>query len=199
MEWFPVRGLDRSTGRISFQFMRNFIFLALVTAPGFALSCPAVPDRSAEKAPLYAGLLAAENEMGAAPYNAELWEIWLDAPDATAQALLDEGMNARRFGDFLGSIDAFDRLVDYCPEYAEGYNQRAFTYFLSGRFAESLDDLDRTLEIDPRHIGALSGKGLTLLEMGRNDEAQDALKAAVALHPWLSERFLIEEPEGTDI
>ena len=173
--------------------------LALMATPAFAETCPAVPDRSADMAIHYEGLLAAENEMGAAPHNAGLWEIWLAAPDPAAQALLNRGMEARRFGDFLTSIEALDRLVDYCPDYAEGYNQRAFTYFLGGRFAEALADLDRTLEIMPRHIGALSGKGLTLIELGRNDEAQEALKAAVALHPWLSERFLITEPEGTDI
>ena len=156
-------------------------------------------DRSADMAPHYAGLLAAENELGAAPHNAGLWEIWLDAPDDAAQELLDRGMNARRVSDFLGSIAAFDRLVEYCPVYAEGYNQRAFTYFLGGRFEEALADLDRTLAILPEHIGALSGKGLTLIELGRNEEAQEALKAAVALHPWLAERFLIEQPPGTDL
>ncbi|WP_333714969.1 tetratricopeptide repeat protein [Yoonia sp.] len=179
--------------------MRWFFPLLIAAAPAFAETCPAVPDRSAEKAAHYAGLLAATNEQGAAPHNAGLWDIWLDAPDATAQGLLDRGIAARRFGDFLASIAALDRLVDYCPDYAEGYNQRAFTYFLGGRFEQSLADLDRTLAIDPRHIGALSGKGLTLIELGRTDAAQEALKAAVALHPWLTERSLITEAPGTDL
>ncbi len=170
-----------------------------MAAPVFAQDCPSVPDRRAEMAEHYAGLQAAQNEMGAAPHNAALWEIWLDAPNETAQEMLDRGISLRSVSDFLGSIDALDRLVAYCPLYAEGYNQRAFTYFLGGRYEEALSDLDRTLELMPDHIGALSGKGLTLIEMGRIDDAQAALKAAVALHPWLAERFLIEEPAGTDL
>ncbi|SFS22069.1 tetratricopeptide repeat protein [Yoonia litorea] len=179
--------------------MKWFTIFLLGASPAFAETCPAVPDRTDEKAALYAGLLASENELAAAPYNAGLWEIWLDAPDEIAQEMLDRGMERRRVSDFLGSIAALDRLVDYCPAYAEGYNQRAFTYFLGGRFEEALADLDRTLAILPDHIGALSGKGLTLIELGRNDEAQEALRSAVALHPWLSERFLITEPPGTDL
>ena len=192
-------GLDRSDRRLTSLDMRWSFPLLLFVTPAFAETCPPVPDRTEELAVHYAGLLAAGNELEASPHNAGLWEIWLDAPDAAAQELLDRGMNARRVSDYLGSIDALDRLVEYCPEYAEGYNQRAFTYFLWGRHELALADLERTLEIIPDHIGALSGKGLTLIELGRNEEAQDALKAAVALHPWLAERFLIEEPAGTDL
>ena len=179
--------------------MKFALLITCLALPAMAQACPAVPVRSAEKAELYAGLLTAKNEMGAAPYNAGLWEIWLDAPDEIAQAMLNEGMALRRVYDFLGSVAVLNDLVDYCPDYAEGYNQRAFAYFLARDFEASLADLDRTLVIDPRHIGALSGKGLTLIELGRNKEAQVVLKEAVALHPWLSERFLIEEPPGTDL
>ena len=179
--------------------MIRYIALLLLASPALAETCPAVPDRSEEKAALYAGLQSAENEMGAAPFNAALWEIWLDAPDEIAQAMLDEGMALSRVYDFLGSAAVLGDLVAYCPDYAEGYNQRAFTYFLARDFENALTDLDRTLAIDPDHIGALSGKGLTLIELGRNDEAQIVLKMAVALHPWLAERALIQEPDGTDI
>ena len=167
--------------------------------PATAIACPAVPDRSAEKAELFAALQEAGNEMQAQPYNRGLWEIWTDAPDEAAQAMLDEGMSRRNVSDFAGAVAVLDRLVDYCPDYAEGYNQRAFAYFLSGAFEAALVDLDRTLAIDPNHVGALSGKGLTLIQLGQDDAAQDALRAAVALNPWLSERALLREPPGTDL
>ena len=179
--------------------MKWILPFVLLAAPAFGETCPPVADRTAEKEALYAGLRAAQNELGAAPYNAGLWEIWLDAPDETAQALLDQGMALRRVYDFLGAVAALDKLVAYCPDYAEGYNQRAFAYFLGRDFSAALADLDRTLAIDPRHVGALSGKGLTLIELGRNEEAQVVLKEAVSLHPWLAERALITEPAGTDL
>ncbi|MCY4180919.1 MAG: tetratricopeptide repeat protein, partial [Litoreibacter sp.] len=91
--------------------------------------------------------------------------------------------------DYLGALTQFDALVAYCPDYAEGYNQRAFVHFLSGSYDKALQDLDRTLEITPDHIGALSGRALTLFELGREEQGQLALRAALAFNPWLPERF----------
>jgi len=82
--------------------------------------------------------------------------------------------------------------VDYCPAYAEGYNQRAFVNFLRQNFAPALEDLDRALALSPRHIAALSGKALTLMGLGRDAEAQDVLRSALELNPWLNERHLLK-------
>lgn len=144
-------------------------------------------------------LQAARGEGEARRLTIELWTLWTDAPDATAQQLLDEGMQRRSNYDFLGARNALERLIAYCPDYAEGYNQRAFASYLGGDYAAALEDLDRALEIMPNHVAALSGKGLTLLGLGRNEEAQEALRAAVALNPWLQERSLLTEPVGTDL
>lgn len=178
----------------------KWIYALLVCAgPAWAETCPPVADRSGELADIHADLAAAQSEGEAGLLNQKLWEIWTEAPDAKAQALLDEGMRLRAGFDLLGARDALDRLVEYCPDYAEGYNQRAFSSYLRQDFAAALVDLDRTLEINPRHIGALSGKALTLIGLERLAEAQDALRAALALNPWLHERHLLIEPEGTDI
>ena len=144
------------------------------------------------------------NEADAREVSNRMWELWTDAPDEASQALLDQGMRARGNYDFLGALDAFDRLVDYCPDYAEGYNQRAFVNYLNQRFDPALVDLDRALERNPRHIAALAGKALTLLALGRVDEARDVMQAALALNPWLPERGLVGpggplEPKGEDI
>ncbi len=178
----------------------KWIFALLVTAPAaLAETCPPVADRSAELAGIYAELAGSQSEAEAQPLNQRLWEIWTDAPDAQAQALLDEGMRKRSGFDFLGARDVLDELVAYCPNYAEGYNQRAFANYLRQDFAAALVDLDRTLDINPRHIGALSGKALTLMGLGRQDEAQTVLRAALALNPWLGERALLIRPPGEDI
>ena len=128
--------------------------------------------------------------MAAREISDKMWELWTDAPDPAAQALLDRGMSARSSYDFLGALDALDRLVAYCPDYAEGYNQRAFVNFLRQDFAAALVDLENTIDRSPRHVGALSGKALTLVGLGRLEEARAALTAALALNPWLSERHL---------
>ncbi|MGR3511861.1 MAG: tetratricopeptide repeat protein [Paracoccaceae bacterium] len=159
-------------------------------------ACPAPPEIADKAEAFFAELEAAQNEMQAQSGTRGLWELWLDAPDATAQEMLDQGMAARRVFDFLGAIDRFDRLVDYCPDYAEGYNQRAFVHFLREDFAAALVDLDLALERSPKHVGALSGKALTLMGLGRDDEAQDVLRDALELNPWIPERGLLK---GKDI
>ncbi|WP_367834162.1 tetratricopeptide repeat protein [Wenxinia marina] len=93
----------------------------------------------------------------------------------------------------------FGRLVDYCPDYAEGYNQRAFAAFLVQDYEAALDDLDTALALNPDHVAALSGRALTLMGLGRMDEGQAALRAALALNPWLGERAMLIELPGEDI
>ncbi len=172
--------------------------LVLVAGPAFA-DCPPVQDTSDQLSALIARAQTAETEAVGQAAGQEMWQIWAKAPDAVAQEMLDRGMAARASFDYLGALQAFDDLVAYCPDYAEGYNQRAFVNYLRQNYEPALADLNRALERSPRHVAALAGKGLTLLGLGREDEAQDALKAAVALNPWLSERHLIKEPEGTDL
>ena len=108
-------------------------------------------------------------------------------------------MSRRASYDFLGARAVLGRLVDYCPDYAEGYNQRAFASYLASDYEAALADLDRALEILPNHVAALSGKSLTLMGLERFDEAQQVLREAVALNPWLQERALLVEPIGTDL
>ncbi len=176
------------------------IALALFSITGAAVAeCPAAPDRSADLEALFDEARAAPDERAGRALSDRMWEIWTDAPDEAAQSLLDRGMAAREVHDFLGALEAFDRLVDYCPDYSEGYNQRAFIYFLNGEMEKALEDLDRTLEITPRHVGALSGRALTLIALGRNAEGQEALRQALDLNPWIPERGLLAEPPGDDI
>lgn len=141
----------------------------------------------------------APDEGAARGLSAQMWEIWLDAPDEIAQAMLDEGVLLLQTGAHGSSRRVLSRLVDYCPNYPEGYNQRAFAAFLQGDYEAALVDLDAAIALQPVHLGALTGKVLTLIGMGRDDAAQDVLRDALAINPWLAERALLNEPPGQDI
>lgn len=193
------RLLDRAGLRPLFWGMRIAFLTALTLFAPAAMACPALPDRSGDLAPLFEEARNTPNEMLGRAASDKMWEIWTTAPDAAAQELLAQGMTARRYGDFLAAIRAFDGLVAYCPDYAEGYNQRAFTYFLRGEPEKARVDLERTLEITPDHVGALSGLALTLIQLGRDDEAQAYLRAALELNPWIPERGLLREPPGQEL
>jgi len=189
-----ARDLTHARGVANLNSMKLTLFLALLPSIGLA-ACPDLPERSDRHSELLKLLASAPNQPAAEPLNRELWGIWTTAPDATAQEMLDSGMNRRGSYDYLGALEDFDRLVAYCPAYAEGYNQRAFIHYLREDYAASLEDLDATLAIMPDHVGALSGKALALFKLGRDRQGQLALRQALAFNPWLNERFLLKPLE----
>jgi tetratricopeptide (TPR) repeat protein len=176
--------------------MRFTAVLLLASTPALA-ECPAAPDISVRMDGLIAEARSAPDPDVARAVSGRMWAEWTRAPDARAQALLDEGMGRRAAFDLRGARAAFDALIDYCPDYAEGWNQRAFANYLAGQPAAALPDLDRALALRPRHVAALSGRGLTLIALGRVADGQDDIRAALELNPWLAERrFLALDPEG---
>lgn len=183
---------------------RFLLPLMLSVSTAAAAACPPAPDIESEMDDLIASAQTATNESEGQAISQEMWKLWADAPDATAQEILDRGMGKRRVFDLLGAIEDFDALVDYCPDYAEGYNQRAFAHFLGRNFTAALVDLDKALARSPRHIAAMSGKVLTLMELGRTEDARALLVTAMGLNPWIPERGLAAPgaplaPVGQDI
>ena len=185
--------------------VNKLLLFALLSGPIAAqAACPAAPDHSDALAGLANAANAAPNEAEGQAISNKMWELWLDAPDAQAKTVLDRGMSMRSSFDLLGAVTEFTRLIEYCPTYAEGYNQRAFAHYLRQDFPAAEADLDKALELSPTHVGALSGRALTRMQMGAIAEARADLQAALALNPWLSERHLLAPggplaPVGEDI
>ena len=167
------------------------VFVMCLGLPVWADDCPAPQDHSDELAALFDDARAARSEAAARGAAEGLWQVYLRAPDAQAQEVLDRGMARRDSYDYLGAKADFDRLIAYCPDYAEGWNQRAFVYYLQGDFVRALADLDEALARLPDHVPAQSGRALTLMQLGQRADARAQLLAALANNPWLSERALI--------
>ncbi len=170
--------------------LRTTLILSCLALPARA-ECPDPPDHAAALATLSEAARAADTETEGRAISDQMWDLWLDAPDAQAKVVLDRGMRLRSSYDFLGALAEFTRLIDYCPDYAEGYNQRAFTHYLRQDFESARADLDRALDMSPAHVGALSGRALTLMQLRETGAARRDLQAALALNPWLSERHLL--------
>ena len=178
--------------------MRLAVIVFAVAGPAFAGTCPDPPDHSAALTELIEAVQAAPNEYSARRISNEMWELWADAPDQQSQELLNEGMTRREAYDYKGAVEAFDALIEYCPDYAEGYNQRAFVNFILQDYAAALPDLERAVMLSPRHIAALTGQALTLAALDRNAEAALVLRAALEMNPWLVERHLLPHLEKTE-
>jgi tetratricopeptide (TPR) repeat protein len=178
--------------------MRILFAIAVVVGPAFASAafaqeCPASADVSAELDGLFAQAQAARNFSEGQAASDAMWKVWLRAPDDVAQQVLDRGMAARSSFNFLEAYAQFTKLTEYCPDYAEGWNQRAYISFLREDYEAALVDLDRALALQPRHVAAQSGRGLTLMNLGRIAEARSQMLEAVANNPWLSEKALLAD------
>lgn len=181
-----------------FHVMRLTVIAFLAAGPAWAEACPEPPDHAAELLRLIEIAREAPDEATGRQLSNDMWELWADAPDSYSQELLDEAISRRESYDYAGAMKAADALVVYCPEYAEGYNQRAFIHFLRENFEAALPDLDRTLQLQPNHVAALTGKALTLAALKRNGEAALALRAALEMNPWLGERHLLPVLEQSE-
>ena len=178
--------------------MKYSIILSFLAVPAFA-DCPVGTDYSEEIVQIVGQMQSAPDEVTARVLSAQMWDIWLDAPDELAQSMLDDGLALLQMGDHMNSRAELGELINYCPDYPEGYNQRAFAAFLQGDYVAALADLDIAIALQPVHLGALTGKVLTLIALERRDEAQEVLRAALAVNPWLSERTLLDKSNGTNI
>lgn len=152
---------------------------------------------------LFDALVSSKSEMEARIVEAEIWESWIAAaPSVDLEAKVRSAMSKRRVADYEGALMELNSALETAPDYAEAWNQRAFIHYLQGKPDRSLEDIERVLELEPRHFGALSGKGRILMEQGRVRLGQQALREAVALHPFIPERFLLireQEEKGIDL
>ncbi|MEZ5715797.1 MAG: hypothetical protein R3D85_11855 [Paracoccaceae bacterium] len=95
-------------------------------------SCPPSPDHSVALARLMEEVRVARSEAQAQEIVGRMWQLWSDAPDDLAAAVMAMGNHLRDRRDLAGALAEFNWLVAYCPDYAEGWNQRAMVHFLAG-------------------------------------------------------------------
>jgi len=177
----------------------TFAILLASTGPALAQTCPLVTDNSVRFQELVTTAQAAPDEATARALSQEFWDIWFSAPDQQAQELLDEGLARFQAYDFERAVTAYDALIAYCPDYGEGYNQRAFVAFIRENYADAVADLERALERDPDHFAAMAGLAQSLTRLGRVEAAQAMLRRALALNPWLPERHMLVTPPGEEL
>ena len=112
-----------------------------------------------------------------------LWAIWARSGDPKIDGLLQEGIHLVQSDRMDEAIVMFDEVVRGAPEFAEGYNWRARTYFLMGRYESAIADCEETIRRNPMHFGALSGEGFSYLELGKPEQAVRYFERALAINP----------------
>jgi len=155
--------------------------------PAIALSESAAKERAA----LFAALAAAKSDAEAREIEERLWTFWRGLADEQSRQLLEQSREAQLRFDYAEALLYNKEAVKRAPQFAEGWNQLGYVYFLAGQYDASLDAIDRVLALEPMHYAALAGKGIILYYAGKVEEAQAPLKRALAINPWLKERNLI--------
>jgi tetratricopeptide (TPR) repeat protein len=149
-----------------------------------------------ERAALFAALAAAKNDAEARAVEERIWTFWRSFADAESSELLDASRQAQLRFDYDEALIYLKALVKHAPQFAEGWNQLGYVYFLAGKYEDSLAAIAHVRRLEPLHYAALAGEGIILYQQGKIDEAQAPLKRALAIDPWLRERNLILESPG---
>ena len=122
--------------------------------------------------------------------QAQIWQIWFEHEDPAVTRIMGTGLDALASSRHEAAIEAFTRVIERAPQYAEAWNRRATTYYLVDRYRDSLEDIDRVLELEPRHFGALAGRGLCLKALGRTAAAIDAFERALEVNPHMDRVYI---------
>ena len=133
---------------------------------------------------LFAELHETTDRSRAAEVTKSIWSIWHEIGDKQTTELMQEGIAAMQTRRYTEALEAFDRVVELSPDYAEGWNKRATLYYLIGDYANSAKDVKQTLLLEPRHFGALSGLGLIYMELGNFEAALEAFQQTLEVNPF---------------
>jgi tetratricopeptide (TPR) repeat protein len=168
-----------------------FVTVAAILSaePGRAQPQPNVAAKAQRLDELFAGLKFTTDEGEADAAVAEIWRLW----QRTGAPELDEQME--RVVALIGqgllplALTMLDDIVARAPDWAEAWNKRATVLYLAGEHDRSLADIERVLALEPRHFGALAGIALIRIAQGQYREALAAYRRALAVNPFLKERF----------
>ncbi|MGH6793875.1 MAG: tetratricopeptide repeat protein [Methylocella sp.] len=135
---------------------------------------------------------------------ASIERVWFQSDSDTANLLMQRAMVAMQAGNYPLALSLFDKLVAWEPDWAEAWNQRATTRFLTGDRDGAMADINRVIKLEPRHFSALAGMGTILQGAGLDKSALEIFKRALGIYPLepniqkLVEE-LTREIEGQDI
>jgi tetratricopeptide (TPR) repeat protein len=113
----------------------------------------------------------------------EIIRIWSKSGSPSMDLLLRRGNEALEAEDLTAALEHFSALTDHAPDFAEGWNGRATTFYLMDEYALAIADVERVLALEPRHFGALSGLAFMLEAMDEPELALEALQMVQTLNP----------------
>lgn len=147
-----------------------------------------VPKTAEEKvrllADLYAHLATAEDEAQAKKTAERIERLWLVSGSDTVNLLMERAAKAIVEKKFDKAEKLLDQVVVLAPDYAEGFNRRAYLNFTQNRFEQAVGDLRRVLALEPNHFKALEGLAQIWRETGNKPGALRVMRQLMDVNPF---------------
>ena len=132
---------------------------------------------------LYAYLATAEDEKQAQPIAQTIERLWLYSGSDTVTVLMDRSAKAISEKNLDLAVRFLDAVVDLAPDYAEGWNRRAYAHHLKNDVERMVGDLRRCIALEPNHFRAIEFLGLVLRETGQKKAALKAFERLLEINP----------------
>ena len=140
--------------------------------------------RSVVRENLYA-LLATSSEKASAKRIANALErLYLTSGSATVDLLMKRGITAIKAKKYEQALKFLNAVIDLAPDYAEGWNRRAYVFYKQNDYRQAVGDLRRVLALDPNHFKALDGLGSILRTTGDDAGALKVFEKLEEVHPF---------------
>jgi tetratricopeptide (TPR) repeat protein len=157
-----------------------------------------LPQTAEEKAKilndLYAHLATADDEQAAKPVAETIERLWLYSGSDTINLLMERSAAALAAKNPDLALKVLDHVVALAPDYAEGFNRRAYVLFTQNNLESAVGDLRRALALEPNHFKALDGLFQIWREHGNKRGALRVVKQLLEIHPnWPGARQAVEE------
>lgn len=170
--------------RVTFNSLVAVLAVVYATSLPAQQSAPDVLDADPDVLLNRLGTLTAPDDAPEARRLArEIEERWSHSGSAAMDLLLVRGREAMEAQDWPRAVAHLTALTDHAPDWAEGWNLRATTFFLMDRYGPAIADIEQVLILEPRHFGALAGLGIMLEQLGEREAALDAFRRAQQVFP----------------
>jgi tetratricopeptide (TPR) repeat protein len=141
-------------------------------------------EKSKLLADLYAHLAAADSAETAKKVQSTIERLWGHSGSDTVALLMQRAAKAVGAKDNDLALKFMDYVVLLAPDFAEGFNRRAFIHFSRNDMPSAVGDLRRALALEPNHFKALDGLAQIWRQMGNSKGALSVVKQLLEVHPY---------------
>jgi len=146
---------------------------------------PARPQSREELlAELLTHLAQAQDSTQAESISEAIQSLWLQSGSDTIGVLM--GRSSKAISDQKNelALKLLDAVVELAPDYAEGWNRRAYVFFLDNDYENAVEDLRRALALEPNHFKALEGLARILRDTGQKKASLKAYRELLKINPF---------------